>query len=135
MGNSTIVPDQLFALDYGGSYRAFLLEVDRGSEPISSRSARESLHRKLAAYSTIFARDLHRQHYGLKSPMALLFSVASRLRAERVLGDIAVHWPNLAPMTLVQTVAAGDPLLLQSNTYVTTPWQRASGGTMDLFRL
>ena len=36
----TILPDQIFALDYGGSYRTFMLEVDRGTEPMSSRSAR-----------------------------------------------------------------------------------------------
>lgn len=135
LGTSIIVPDQLFALDYGGSYRAFLLEVDRGTEPVSSKSARESLHRKLATYSSIFARDLHRQHYGLKSPIALLFTFASRLRAERVIGDIAANWPNLAAVSLVQTVSSRDPLLLQANSYVTTPWLRASGAAMDLFRL
>lgn len=134
LGASTLIPDQLFALDYGGSYRAFLLEVDRGTEPISSRSARESLHRKLAAYSAIFARDLHRQHYGLRSPIALLFTFASQVRTERLIGDIAANWPNLAPVTLVQTVDRCDPLLLQAHRSVTAPWQRASGGTMDLFR-
>lgn len=135
IGSSTVLPDQLFAIDYGGSFRAFLLEIDRGTEPITGHKARESLHRKLAAYSTIFARDLHRQHYGLKSPIALLFTFASRVRSERVLRDIASNWPNLAPVTLVQTLDAGDPLMLKANAYVLAPWQRASGGTMDLFRL
>jgi hypothetical protein len=133
-GSNTIIPDQLFALDYGGSFRAFVLEVDRGTEPTSSRSARESLHRKLAAYSAIFSHGQHRQHYGLKSPIVLLFTFTSRLRAKRLLEDIASHWPNLAPVTLVQAVAPQDRLVLQANTYVAAPWQRASGDTIDLFR-
>ena len=33
---TTIIPDQLFALDYSGSFRAFVLEVDRGTEPITT---------------------------------------------------------------------------------------------------
>jgi hypothetical protein len=131
---STVVPDQLFALNYGGAYRTFLLEVDRGTEPITGQRHRESLHRKLAAYSLIFARDLHREHYGLKSPIALLFAFTYRHRAERVISDITRHWPNLAPVTLIKTIDPFDPLLLKSTTYVATPWQRGSGGTMSLFQ-
>ena len=37
-----LIPDQLFALDYGGSFRAFVLEVDRGTEPKTTTTKRKS---------------------------------------------------------------------------------------------
>jgi hypothetical protein len=132
--NGSVVPDQIFALNYGGSFRAFLLEVDRSTEPQTSRAARESLSRKLSAYGAIFARDLARQHYGLKSPLALLFTFSSRLRAAWLLEAIRENWPNLAPVTLVQVVDKTDPLLIQANSYISSPWQRATGDNFDLFR-
>ena len=45
--NSKLIPDQLFALDYGGSYRAFMLEIDRGTEPHNSPANRKSLKRSI----------------------------------------------------------------------------------------
>ena len=36
IGGQKLIPDQLFALDYCGRFRAFALEVDRGTEPMAS---------------------------------------------------------------------------------------------------
>jgi len=130
----TIYPDQIFALDYGGSFRAFMLEVDRGTEPFSSRSARESLARKISGYSQIIAHNLHQQHYGLKSPLALLFTFASVTRARHFVEMITGQHAALAAATLVQTLAPDDPLLRRANAYVTAPWLRASGGNMEILK-
>lgn len=131
---STIIPDQIFALDYGGSFRAFMLEVDRGTEPMSSKSARESLTRKITGYGHIVARDLHRQHYGLKSPLALLFTFVSQARARRFMELVAADHPGLAAATLVQVLAPDDSMILRATEYVTAPWSRVSGGSMEILK-
>lgn len=127
-----VIPDQLFALDYGGSYRAFLLEVDRGTEPHASRAAKESLARKIREYTEVFSRDLHRQHYGLRCPIALLFAFTSKVRVARFLNDVQSNSPRV-PALLVQALDPSDPLLLRAASNQTAPWQRASGGTFDIF--
>lgn len=128
----TAVPDQIFALDYGGSFRAFLLEVDRGTEPMTSRSVRESLNQKLTVYARIVALDLHRKHYGLKSPLALLFTFMSQVRARNFIDILGVRHPQLAAMTLAQVLPSDDPMLARVADYVSSPWLRASGGNMDI---
>ena len=50
IGNRKLVPDQLFALDYGGKYLAFMLEVDRGTEPKTSSAARKSYASSIELY-------------------------------------------------------------------------------------
>ena len=131
---STIIPDQIFALNYGGSFRAFMLEVDRGTEPMSSKSARESLVRKITGYGQIVARDLHRQHYGLKSPLALLFTFVSQARAHRFMEIVAADHAGLAAATLVRVLAADDPMILRAAEYVVAPWSRVSGGNMEILK-
>jgi Replication-relaxation len=127
-----VIPDQLFALDYSGSYRAFLLEHDRGTEPIASKAARESLDRKLSRYAAAVATDLHRQHYGLKSPLALLFTFTSRARAAHFLDLLSAKYPRLMASVVITVLNSDDPLLLQAKAYAEAPWQRASGGTFGI---
>lgn len=130
----TIHPDQIFALDYGGNFRAFMLEVDRGTEPMSSRSARESLARKVAGYAQIVMRDLHRQHYALKSPLALLFTFLSQARALHFMEMVAADHPGLAGATLVQVLAPDDPMVVRAADCAVAPWSRVSGGTMEILK-
>lgn len=131
----TIIPDQIFALNYGGSFRAFMVEVDRGTEPLSSKSARESLARKITGYGQIITRDLHRQHYGLKSPLALLFTFASQARARRFMEIVTADHTVLAAATLVQVLAPDDPMILRATETISAPWSRVSGGMMEILKL
>ena len=83
MGRQKLIPDQLFAIDYGGKYRSFVLEVDRGTEPFRSEAARKSLCRMIQAYSDLTIKDGLRQHYGLKSTPLILASFNCPVRASR----------------------------------------------------
>lgn len=69
MGRQKLIPDQLFAIDYGGLFRAFMVEVDRGTEPIASSSARKSWRSALSQYDEAFRLGLPNQCYGLKAPV------------------------------------------------------------------
>lgn len=53
VGNQKLTPDQLFALDYGDSFRAFALEVDRGTEPKTSPSNHKSWARPTNLYRQV----------------------------------------------------------------------------------
>lgn len=75
-----LIPDQLFAIKYPDGYRAFAVEVDRGTEPVRSASARKSLLASLEQYREIKAQRLHSKHYGLKSPLFVLWLFAAETR-------------------------------------------------------
>ena len=62
LGRSKLIPDQLFALDYGGSYRVFALEVDRGTEPKVSAATRKSWATMIDQYRQILGRQIYKQH-------------------------------------------------------------------------
>lgn len=83
LARGRLIPDQLFALDYGDSFLAFALEVDRGTEPLQSSAARKSLKRSIEQYSEVLERGLHRSHYGLKANLIVLWVFMSRIRQAR----------------------------------------------------
>lgn len=128
-----MIPDQLFALDYGGAYRAFLLEYDRGTEPLTGKAARESLERKLSRYAAAIKTDRHRQHYGLKCPVALLFTFTAKVRAMHFQQLLVAKFPALVSSVLHTVLDPNDPLLLRAETHLATPWQRGLGEPFHLF--
>jgi len=80
LSKSSLVPDQLFAIKYPDGFRAFALEVDRGTEPVRSRAARKSLKRSVEQYREVLDGKLHQRHYGLKSNLAVLWVFVSATR-------------------------------------------------------
>ncbi|AUH34652.1 replication-relaxation family protein [Paracoccus tegillarcae] len=78
-----LIPDQLFALDYGGSFRVFVLEVDRGTEPKTSPTKRKSWARSLALYDAAIRHNLPARHYGLTAPLLLLWVFTGKSDEER----------------------------------------------------
>ena len=84
VGRSKLIPDQLFAIKYPDGYRAFALEVDRGTEPVRSTAARKSLQRSVEQYKQIFSKQTHKSHYGLKSNMAVLWLLNTVKRQEQL---------------------------------------------------
>lgn len=122
---TTIIPDQLFALDYGGSFRAFVLEVDRGTEPLTSPTMRKSLSASIAAYAAAKLADQLRTTYGLKAPVIVLWAFNSRARAEFLLQELARLPPNLRATHLVQWAAITELAITGHNRYFSEPWTRA----------
>ncbi|MEM7241811.1 MAG: replication-relaxation family protein [Pseudomonadota bacterium] len=82
-----LIPDQLFAIKTTLGYRAYALEVDRGTEPIASPAMRKSYQRSIEQYKEVFEQELSKTHYGLTAPLICiwLFSKKTRLRAFEVL--------------------------------------------------
>ncbi|AXI40716.1 replication-relaxation family protein [Sulfitobacter sp. SK011] len=85
IGRRKLIPDQLFALDYGGRYRAFMLEVDRGTEPKTSSAARKSYASSIEMYRQMIEQNIHRANYGLKATVLILWVFSRRSNEQRFL--------------------------------------------------
>lgn len=105
MGRRKLIPDQLFAIDYRGLFRAFMVEVDRGTEPIVSVSARKSWKSALLQYSHGFSRGLPNQHYTLKAPIQVIWVFSTKRRA-RAFGELVRTVPRHLSIRHLSSVAA-----------------------------
>jgi len=129
-GTSTLIPDQLFAIDYGGIFRAFALELDRGTEPITSPANRKSWARSIAQYDDVLARGLAQSHYGLTASLIVLWVFTSKEK-ERSFQKLLLGRPGLAnraifTQTLSRVSGETGPVPLQRALYG-APWVRADG--------
>jgi hypothetical protein len=128
-----LIPDQLFALDYGGSYRAFLLEVDRGTEPISTKTARKSYASSIAQYAEVLSHGLHRDHYGLKANLLALWVFTSQVRMQRFLGLAGALPHDISGRMLVSTAEGLGPKLRPAEVparLFADGWQTGAGSPM-----
>lgn len=78
IGQQKLIPDQLFALDYGEKFRAFALEVDRGTEPKTTHAKRKSIQNSINLYCKMIERQVYKSHYGLKAPLLVLWVFSSK---------------------------------------------------------
>ncbi len=85
LGRQKLIPDKMFAIKYPDGYRAFALEVDRGTEPVRSAAARKSLKRSLEQYQEVLKQHLHQKHYGLKCKLAVFWIFTSATRQAQFL--------------------------------------------------
>lgn len=125
LGRRRLIPDQLFALNYGNSFRSFVLEVDRGTEPYRSAAARKSLQQMLRGYASLTASDAIRRHYALKSPLLILLLFTAPARAARCLELIEDLGEVFAHIALVAVVPPGFPRFKPLLQVCTASWQRA----------
>ena len=66
IGSATIIPDALYGIDYGGKYKFWALEADRGTEPIRGRGRLGSnLEAKIRGYVCVLDNDAHRLAWGI----------------------------------------------------------------------
>jgi len=137
-GTSTLIPDQLFALDYGGVFRAFALEVDRGTEPLTSPANRKSWARSIAQYDDVLARGLAQSHYGLTASLIVLWVFTSKEK-ERSFQKLLLGRPGPANRAIFTQglydaqIAPGPVPLLQS--LFTAPWFRTEGPAIVLGKI
>ena len=83
---SKLIPDSIFAIDYGGSYLAFIVEADRNTEPNKPISPyRKSALRSVKQYANFVGKSEYKQHYQLNCPLVILNVTVSEDHAQRVL--------------------------------------------------
>lgn len=135
VGNQRLIPDQIFALDYGGSFRAFALEVDRGTEPKTSASARKSYAKSIGQYRQLVDTEIHKSHYGLKTNLLILWVFSKKSNEIQFLDMVAKVGGRLAAVTLTQTWSEWSnrtvPRGVNSNLFDGI-WSRALGGAVKI---
>ena len=135
VGRQKLIPDQLFALDYGGSFRAFALEVDRGTEPKASPAARKSWASSIQMYRELIETGCYKAHYGLTANLLVLWVFSTPAQQARFLAMVAdlggratasiltQHfagaWNGRSPSTGLQALFSG-------------PWQRTRGDAVAI---
>lgn len=128
-----LIPDQLFAVKGADGYRLFALEVDRGTEPYRSATTRRTLGNTLGRYAKVLDSGLHKQTFGVRSPLVVLWVFNAKYRQNTFL-EMAGSASVLAQQSLLTTTLAKSypswELVLAA---VTAPWQRAQGADVVLF--
>jgi hypothetical protein len=72
----SIVPDQLFGIDYGGAASFFTLETDRKTESVRSDLDANTYRRKIHCYRAVNASHAYRTTWGLPNILSLHVTVS-----------------------------------------------------------
>lgn len=124
-----LIPDQLFALDYGGSFRAFALEADRGTEPKTTAAKRKSYEKSIDLYRKLIERQIYKTHYGLKAPLLVLWVFSSRANEARFLELLKGQPERIRQHFLTQSIhgfhQTFQPPKLLAEIY-REPWKRSA---------
>ncbi|KCV82442.1 hypothetical protein ATO10_05856 [Actibacterium atlanticum] len=124
VGSARLIPDQLCALNYGGAYLAFALEVDRGTEPKTSPAKRKSYARSIALYRELIAGNIYKSHYGLSANMLVLW-VFRNLSDEAAFQSLLQNEsPYLRQAVLTKTVSKKLLFGPPDESLLTEPWNR-----------
>ncbi|KAA0909535.1 hypothetical protein FLO80_21125 [Aquicoccus porphyridii] len=137
VGRTKLIPDQFFALDYGGCYRAFALEVDRGTEPKTSLARRKSWARSIAQYDHAVRQQTYKTHYGLKANLIVLWVFTSRSKEMRFLELLRERAQTTSPVFLTASVpaSAGSRQTWALWTHLfEQPWNRADDPPVRISR-
>ena len=113
----SVVPDIVCGLELpDGSRRHFMVEIDRGTMPISRADiAQTSFEKKMRVYLTAHAAKQHERQFGWKTFRVLAIttdhervqSMKEALRALRVPRSLG---PSLFLFAIFDELRAGDPL-------------------------
>lgn len=135
-----LIPDALFGLEYVNgaqrSYRFFLVEADRGTEPTrSSRFNRKSHLRNFMQYREYIGQKLYKSHLGLKAGLMVLNVTKDQATLQRMLalGEEVYDKGNTYMLFQTADAFAGNfapPKPLPQ--FLKMPWQRVA---YDDFRI
>lgn len=135
VGPRRLIPDQLFALDYGGRFRVCALEVDRGTEPKISPARRKSWVSSIGLYRDVMERGLYKTHYGLKANLIVLWVLRTKRDAEAFLDLVENEARSTGGAFCVQELpnpAKGGPGHLAPHGPWCDPWKRAGHPSVAL---
>ena len=129
-----LIPDQLFALNYDGMYRAFALEVDRGTEPKTSSAARKSYASSIELYRQMIEQGLHRTHYGLKATTLILWVFTRRSNQQRFLDMVGQIGGQAKGLICTQMMANDGTAQAAIGQYYESGWVRCQNEPVLLSR-
>jgi hypothetical protein len=135
IGKKKLIPDQLFGLDYGGRFRFFCVEADRGTEPKTTASKRKSYRSVIENYAGFIGDKAYKDHYGLTAGMLLLCVFSSRTNEQRFLETVSDILGTRSSYIATQTIDGFHgyfrPPKLQSHLFE-GDWNRATSKTFRI---
>jgi hypothetical protein len=132
VGKSKLIPDQLFALKYPNEmFRSFILECDRGTEPITTNTVRKSYQRNLEQYKMFVGQKQYQKFYGLKSGLKVLnvMNNPTRMAAYMSLIDFKCHYMLFQTIDNFGAVFTPPPLMPQ---LLKEPWERVGYDPLNI---
>lgn len=124
-----LIPDALFGLDYGGSYRFYFVEADRDTEANKSLSfGRKSYLRTILQYRELIGRGLYKEPLNLTAGALVLNVTTSETHKNNLIELTGAQSPNSQNNYMLYksipnfAVPFKPPQLL---TALFTPWDRA----------
>lgn len=129
-----LVPDALFGLEYRdrgkSTYRFFVLEVDRSTEPsVTSNFNRKSHLRNFLQYQAYIGDGLYRKHLKLTAPLLVLNVCTSEAVMKRMLKLVNERFPGLRTLMLFNSIGFFPPSRLHgkdSPDFLNAGWVRAN---------
>ncbi|MGH1576494.1 hypothetical protein [Planktotalea sp.] len=83
-----LIPDQIFGIEYltedGPRYKWFVVEVERGTNPKTSKLDRKSVERMEAMYEVYIGKKEYKRHLQIQAPLLLLCFENSPSRERRL---------------------------------------------------
>lgn len=128
VGGRQLIPDQLFALKYPDCYRAFLLEFDRGTEPLRSAKHCKSLQRSIKLYREMFVTEAHRRYFGLRANTLVLWVFDAPRRMARF-DEIARAEAGEYTGRFLAKVLPGSARWREMAAFQDVPWMSCGGET------
>ena len=133
-------PDAMFGLEYltdrGSRFRFFVVEADRSTEPLTSRSrVRKSILSSMLQYQYLLRDGVYRERFKLTAPLIVLFVCSSQPRAERMAEIALANYPLIAPAMLFGVRSEfGEMKLIPRYTFGQSDqqWIAAGGGRMRI---
>lgn len=124
-----VEPDHAFGIgDAKQSFRAFLVEVDRGTMPVARQQlAQSSFKRKILAYAQARRSLLHQHQFGWKT-FRVLVVTSTKERADTILKTIRASAPEQEGFLFL----VADRVSLAAADIIGYPWRDAKGATHGL---
>ncbi|GJL87183.1 MAG: hypothetical protein DHS20C03_08920 [Minwuia thermotolerans] len=136
-----LIPDTIFGLEYltskGPRYRFFLVEADRGTEPLTTSNwNRKSWQRSLTQYRYYVGQGHYRQHLNLTAPLLVLIVGTDGRKLDQMVG-LTRNQGVAEPWLLFTSVDGFGPVFRPQGPIadlLDRHWQRGVPGEFDISR-
>lgn len=131
----SLVPDDLFGIGYGGSYRFFAVEIDRNTESVERRKiGHNTFGKKLASYLDAIRGRAYWEVWGIPSLMVLIVTT-NATHMKNMMAHLQTLDPTLSERFLFKALPTfGSNWRVPKTVFADMlgTWERADGSVFDI---
>lgn len=132
-----LIPDALFAIDYGGTFRTFVLEADRATEAVEpNKDHQKSFKRNALQYQAFIGGGQYKRAYQMKGGLVVLHVTLSEARVQSFLRTLDANVPGCTYQMMQAVPDFADdfrsPEFLPQ--FADRPWQRPGAEPFDIMQ-